>query len=55
MDGYFKQYKKKLTTPEKAVAGIKNGATVVVGMDNAEPPALLAAIADRARQGDLKT
>ena len=29
-----------MATPEKAVAGIKNGATVVVGMDNAEPPAL---------------
>jgi itaconate CoA-transferase len=55
MDGYFKQYKKKLTTPEKAVGDIKDGATIVLGMGNAEPPALLAAIANRARQGDLKS
>jgi itaconate CoA-transferase len=54
MNDYFKQYKKKLTTPEKAVAAIKDGATIVLGMTNAEPPALLAAIANRARQGDLK-
>jgi len=54
MDGYFKEYRKKLTTPEKAVEDIKNGATIVPGMVNAEPPALLAAIANRARQGDLK-
>jgi len=54
MNGYFKEYKKKLTTPEKAVGDIKDGATIVPGMGNAEPPALLAAIADRARQGDLK-
>lgn len=54
MDSYFTDYKKKLTTPEKAVEEIKNGSTILPGMDNGEPPALLAAIADRARQGDLK-
>jgi itaconate CoA-transferase len=54
MNSYTKAYKKKLTTPERAVAGIKNGATIIPGMGNGEPPALLAAITDRARQGDLK-
>lgn len=54
MNGYFEQYKKKLTTPEKAVEDIKDGATIVPGMIGAEPPALLSAIANRARQGDLK-
>ena len=54
MSGYFEEYRKKLTTPEKAVEDIQNGATIVPGMVNAEPPALLTAIADRARQGDLK-
>ena len=54
MDGNFKEYKKKLTTPEKAVEDIEDGAIIVPGMVNAEPAALLAAIADRARQGDLK-
>lgn len=54
MNSYLKEYKKKLTTPEKAIEDIKNGATIVPGMVNAEPAALLAAIANRARQGDLK-
>jgi itaconate CoA-transferase len=54
MNGYFKEYKKKLTTPDKAVEDIEDGAIIVPGMVNAEPAALLAAIADRARQGDLK-
>jgi len=51
---YFGEYRKKLTTPEKAVADIKDGATVVPGMAGGEPHALLAAIADRARQCALK-
>jgi len=54
MNDYLKQYQKKLTVPEKAVANIKDGATIVLGMSNAEPPALLTAIANRARHGDLK-
>jgi itaconate CoA-transferase len=54
MSSYQEQYRKKLTTPEKAVADIKDGATIVPGMVNGEPYALLSAIADRARQGDLK-
>jgi itaconate CoA-transferase len=54
MSNYYDQYRKKLTTPEKAVEDIKDGATIVPGMVNGEPYALLSAIADRARQGDLK-
>ncbi len=54
MNTYAAEYKRKLTTPQKAVEEIKDGSTVVHGMTNAEPPALLAAIADRARGGDLK-
>ena len=54
MNGYTAEYQQKLTTPEKAVEDIKDGSTIVPGMSNAEPPALLAAIANRARQGDLK-
>jgi itaconate CoA-transferase len=54
MSSYQEQYRKKLTTPEKAVQDIPDGATIVPGMVNGEPYALLAAIANRARQGDLK-
>lgn len=54
MSEYTEVYKKKLTTPQKAVERIKNGDTLVHGATISEPPALLAAIADRARQGDLK-
>jgi itaconate CoA-transferase len=42
-----------LTTPEDAVAAIPNDATLSVGMAAAEPPALLGAIADRVRSGEL--
>ena len=48
------EYRKKLTTPEKAVKRIKNGDTIIHGTTIAEPPALLRAIADRARTGSLK-
>ncbi len=51
---YLSEYKKKLTSPSKAVEIIKNGDTVIHGLSIAEPPALLAAIAERARQDDLK-
>ncbi len=54
MNSYISEYRQKLTTPQKAVETIKSGDTIVHGMINAEPPALLAAIADRAREGDLK-
>jgi itaconate CoA-transferase len=50
-------YRQKLTTPELAVAAIGSGETLSMGMAVSEPPALLAALADRAaagRVGDLK-
>lgn len=47
-------YRQKLATPESAVARVKNGDTIVHGMAVAEPPALLASLAGRARAGDLK-
>ena len=54
MSSCTSEYQQKLTTPQRAVEQIKNGDTIVHGMTIAEPPALLAAIADRARGGDLK-
>lgn len=54
MNSYDAEYKKKLITPEKAVELIGSGDLVVIGMNNAEPPGLLAALAARARAGDLK-
>jgi itaconate CoA-transferase len=50
---YAQEYRKKLTTPEQAVAGIAPGATIVLAMGTGEPPALLEAIAQRVRAGDL--
>lgn len=54
MQTYRSQYRSKLTSPEKAVEGIKSGSTLVHGLAAAEPPALLKAIADRVRAGDLR-
>ena len=48
---YRKQYQDKLTTPQEAVAPIPHGATLIHGMAAGEPPALLEAIAQRARPG----
>ncbi len=54
MGDYYAEYRSKLTTAEKAVAAIQNGDTLVHGLSIAEPPALLAAVAERARAGDLR-
>ena len=54
MPDYEALYRQKRTTPETAAASIKNGQVIVPGMAVAEPPALLTALADRARAGDLK-
>jgi itaconate CoA-transferase len=51
---YHDLYDKKRTTPAKAVASIRNGSRIVHGMASGEPPALLGAIAERLRAGDLK-
>lgn len=53
MKSYDQQYQAKLTSPERAVEHIGNGDTVVYGMSIAQPPALLAALAARARRGDV--
>lgn len=47
-------YAAKLTTADKAVAGITDGETVSAGMAIGQPPALLAALATRLRTNDLK-
>jgi itaconate CoA-transferase len=54
MTSYDTEYNRKLTTPEKAVEKIKTGDTIVHSSGAASPPALLAAIANRARAGELK-
>jgi len=47
-------YQSKLTTAESAVAFIKSGSKLAIGMAMAEPPALLAALAARAESGHLE-
>lgn len=54
MNPYLSEYRHKLTTPEKAVEAIPDGATLIYGLVMAEPPGMLAAIAKRLRSGDLK-
>ena len=54
MHSYAAEYREKLTTPAKAVEKIDDNATIVHGLTIAEPPALLAAIAKRCRDNDLK-
>lgn len=44
-------YERKLTGPEGAIEHVASGDTIVYGMSIAQPPALLAALADRARAG----
>lgn len=51
---YVREYERKLTTAEKAVETIANGDQLIHGATVAEPPALLRAIAERARAGDLR-
>ena len=51
---YRKAYAEKLMSPEQAVSFIPHGATLVHGMASSEPPALLGAVADHVRRGDLK-
>lgn len=54
MNIYVDEYRKKRLSAEDAVASISNGNTIIHGATIAEPPALLKAIADRLRAGDLK-
>jgi itaconate CoA-transferase len=50
---YQTEYREKLLTPEQAAARVADGSTFFHGMASAEPPALLGAVADRLRRGDL--
>ena len=54
MSSYVAEYQQKLTTARNAVEKIEDGSAIVHGLAIAEPPALLAAIADRVREGSLK-
>ncbi|NCC24118.1 MAG: acetyl-CoA hydrolase/transferase family protein [Deltaproteobacteria bacterium] len=51
---FLTEYKTKLVSAEKAVEGISDGSVIIHGVTIAEPPALLQALADRARAGDLR-
>jgi itaconate CoA-transferase len=54
VNNYGREYNRKLTTPQKAVEKIKNGNTIVHAPGVGAPPAILKAIAERARNGDIK-
>lgn len=54
MISHLSAYKEKLMSTKKAVQKINNGDLIVHGTTVAEPPALLAEIANRARMGDLR-
>lgn len=47
-------YRRKLLTPHRAAGLIQEKMTLAHGLTMAEPPALLAAVADRLRAGDLR-
>ena len=47
-------YKSKLMTAEAAATLIPSGTTMAMGMAMAEPPAILGALADRARTGGVE-
>ncbi len=51
---YEKEYKEKLTSPDEAVKVIKDDDMLVHGLTMAEPPALLRAVAERLKAGELK-
>ncbi len=51
---YASQYRAKLMSPQEAVSRITDGMTLAHGLTMAEPPELLAAVAQRLHQGDLK-
>lgn len=48
------KYKDKLITPEEAVSRINSNSTIIQPLGAGEPPALLAAIADAVKAGDLR-
>ncbi len=54
MNLFHSEYKHKMMSPLDAVGLIESGNSVVVGMNFSEPPALLEAIAVKARAGELE-
>ena len=54
MNQFYADYKRKLTTADKAVQKIRNDETIFYGMTMAQPPALLTALADRGRANDVR-
>ncbi len=55
MSDYADEYRRKLTTAEDAIGRfLKSGDVVIHGVTIAEPPALLGAIAARARAGEVR-
>ncbi len=50
---FQKEYNQKLRTPQEAVQVVRDGWVMTHGLTLAEPPALLGALADRLRGGDL--
>ncbi len=54
MASCIEEYNRKKTSAGKAVTLVKNDNTVVYGMSIAQPPALLAALAEEARAGTCK-
>jgi len=51
--GVYSEYRRKLLMPDEAIARVKSGDTIVHGASISEPPALLTALAERARRGEL--
>jgi itaconate CoA-transferase len=51
---YQDAYLEKRTSAQNAVASIQDGSNLILGMSVAMPPALMAAVADRAKAGDFK-
>jgi itaconate CoA-transferase len=54
MDIHDSEYQKKMVSPEKAVELIPSKGSIVVGVTIVEPPAILDAIAERARSGGFE-
>ncbi|CCG09560.1 acetyl-CoA hydrolase/transferase family protein [Pararhodospirillum photometricum] len=53
MTQYDDEYQRKLVRPSDAVAPIRSGTNVILSMGVSQPPALMGALADRARSGSL--
>lgn len=53
MNRWKELYQQKLTTPDEAVKLIENGESILVGLINSVPPALVSALARKAQRGEL--